>query len=441
MRSVILWAVMRPSRDGLPLGQPSVSCLLAALALAASCKPHFTGPYPCETGYASCVNPEANQCETDVETDGLNCGQCGKVCALGAPCAAGGCGQGAQTIATLSSGGYVRTNATNVFWSDARNIYALPMSAPAGVTPTTVTSNAVMCNNAGSPFAVDDANLYFLAADNSCGSANGTCQGLTQISLSTLTSTLLVPSPSSQSGGVNTNVCGSLAVSAGSVYVLTSQQSGNVATYSIGRASVGVAGQTLSMLGSVPSYNGSFSSPLVVNSTDVLFETQGADGSQVFQLIPVDGGPAATLPLPVNGYGSTAPFVADDANIYVVGGGCPCNNNGNSSTQGPPQGVLARVPLHGGPSAQLAAFSGVVGGVATDGTNVYWSTDTSAWKAPLAGGAATVVAGNLTNGSPGYQCNGCGGGNSVQPTAIAVGSSALYIAIPAPSSALLEVTK
>jgi hypothetical protein len=417
---------MRLPGDWLLVGQASAFRLLATLALAAGCKPHFTGPYPCETGYASCVNPTANQCETSLETDGLHCGQCGKVCDLGAACATGVCGPGAQTIATPSSGSaYVRTNATTVFWSDMNAIYALSMSSPAGTAGTKVVSDGVMCNNMGAPFAVDDANLYYLAAGNGCGSGQGTCPGLTQVSLSTSSSTLLVP----QAGGGNTNLCGALAVNGASVFVLSSQQAGSMATYSVGRAAIGVMGRTLDMLGSAQSYNGSFSSPLVVNSTHVLFETQGPNGSQVLQMIPL------------NSYGNTSPFAADDANVYVAGSGCPCNNDNNSSPQGPPQGVLAKVPLNGGQAVQLTEFSGTVGGLAVDGTNVYWSTDTSAWKIPLAGGASTVVAGNLTNGSPGYQCNGCGNSGSSQPTSLALGSSGLYIAVPAPSAVLLEVTK
>jgi len=429
---------MRLRRDWLRVGQSSDFFLLATLAVAAGCKPHFTGPYPCESGYASCVNPTANQCETDLETDGLHCGHCGKVCDVGAACVAGACGPGAQTIAALTSGSaVVRTNATAVSWSNTSLIYSLPMSAAAGTLPTMVASDA--CSNNGAPFAVDDANLYYLATGSGCDSPMGTCPGLTQVSLSTLTHTLLVPSPQAGGGG-ETGLCGSLAVDATSVYVLGSQQSGNMVTYSVGRARIGVAGQTLEMLGSAKSYNSSSTSPLVVNSTAVLFETQGTNGSQILQMIPVDGGPMTTLPINVNSYGNRLPFVADDASAYLVGSGCPCNNDSNGSYQGPPQGFLAKVPLHGGSSVALATFSGIVGDITMDGTNVYWSTDASAWKFPLAGGAVKVVAGNLTSGTAAYQCNGCGGTPN-QPSAIAVGSSGLYIAVPSPSSVLLEVSK
>jgi hypothetical protein len=254
-----------------------------------------------------------------------------------------------------------------------------------------------------------------------------------------MTPTLLV-SASTTGGGDATNLCGSLAVDATSVYILASQQSGPMTTYTVGRAQIGVAGQKLEMLGSATSYNGSGSTSLAVNSTAVLFETQSQSFSQVLQMIPVGGGPIATLPFNVNSYGYRTPFVADDTNAYMVASGCPCNNDSNGQYRGPPQGVLTKIPLHGGPSVQLATFSGRVGDIAMDATNVYWSTDASAWKIPLAGGAAHPIAGNLTGGTPAFQCNGCSGGGD-QPTALAVGSTGLYIAVPSPSAALLEVSK
>jgi hypothetical protein len=342
-------------------------------------------------------------------------------------------------IAPLTSPpGLVKTNATMVVWSNMNNIYALPMSAAPGTEPPKIALDAIMCNN-GAPFAIDDANLYYLASGSGCGQGSGTCQGLTQVSLSTMTSTLLVASQPN-GGGVQMNLCGSLAVDATFVYVLVSQQNGPMTTYAVDRARIGVAGQTLEMLGSATSYNGS-SSALVVNSTNVLFETQGQNGSQALQMIPLDGSPKTALPINVNGYGNRTPFVADDTNAYFIGSGCPCNNNnGNQPYQGPPEGVLTKVPLHGGPAVPLATFSGQAGDIAMDGTNVYWSTDASAWKIPLGGGVAEVIAGNLTGGTPASQCNGCGGGQN-QSSTVAVGATGLYIALPSPTSALLEVSK
>src|SRR5580658_9105327 len=71
---------------------------------AAACHAKFTGPYQCVPGYASCVQPEQNMCETNTQTDSLHCGGCGNAesapdsaivtpCHLGAPCLDGGCGE------------------------------------------------------------------------------------------------------------------------------------------------------------------------------------------------------------------------------------------------------------------------------------------------------------------------------------------------------------
>ena len=71
--------VMRTRRSGARFGYKcSKRFTLVAFLFAApsSCKGEFTGPYPCETGYASCVYPEQNQCETDITADGANCGTC-----------------------------------------------------------------------------------------------------------------------------------------------------------------------------------------------------------------------------------------------------------------------------------------------------------------------------------------------------------------------------
>ena len=132
------------------------------------------------------------------------------------------------------------------------------------------------------------------------------------------------------------------------------------------------------------------------------------------------------------------------ANLYTVVASCPCNGNNNNNGNGlPPAGQVVKVPLGGGPSTTLARFTGQVGGVDLDATNIYWSTDTAAWSVPRAGGAATPVAGNLAAGSAPYICNNsCGGSGQSATTAIAVGATSLYLAVTAPAdNAVLEVAK
>jgi len=168
----------------------------------------------------------------------------------------------------------------------------------------------------------------------------------------------------------------------------------------------------------------------------------------VIETVPLAGGASTALPIDFNTFGFGFPFVVDDANLYTVIASCPCNNdNGNSNNNNgsgvPPAGRVVKVPLGGGPSTTLATFNGQVGGIDLDATNVYWSTDTAAWRVPRAGGVATPVAGNLAAGAAPYICNNtCGGSGQSANTAIAVGATSLYIAVTAPTDdALLEVAK
>src|ERR1022692_747953 len=87
-------------------GSPRMLAGLAggAVALVLGCRAAFTGPYPCEPDYASCVNPSQNTCETSTATDGLNCGSCGTKCGVGAACLASQCGRSATPLAALSAG-------------------------------------------------------------------------------------------------------------------------------------------------------------------------------------------------------------------------------------------------------------------------------------------------------------------------------------------------
>ena len=150
------------------------------------------------------------------------------------------------------------------------------------------------------------------------------------------------------------------------------------------------------------------------------------------------------LPLNDNTFGPNFPFVVDDTNFYAALAGCPCNNgngNNNQSTGLPPAGRVIAVPLGGGPSKPLATFSGLAGGIGVDGADVYWSSDTNAWKVPRAGGDVTAVAGNLTNGAQGATCNGSCGSGQGTPTELAVGGGGLFISVPSPENALLEVGK
>jgi hypothetical protein len=425
------------------VGTPSPLVAAAALVLALGCRARFEGPYPCEKDFASCVDPSQNLCETNTSSDGLNCGACGTMCDLGAACVASRCGQAAVTVAPLAASDptNIETNASAVFWHGATSIFMLPASAGPGATPTTIAPDFLHCNSTqGAAFGVDDANVYYFSDGSTCGGINN-CGGLVQVSLADKTRTVLV-APTTTG---NSNFCGSFAVGPTAVYLLVSQQQGSSVVYTVFAAQIGVAGQTVQTVATAQSYNNPSTSPLAINSTSLFFETSGANNSPALQVVPLDGGKMTALPLDINTYGFGVPFAVDDANVYAVAGGCPCNGNsgGNQSTGAPPVGRVARISLHGGPSTTLATFSGEVGGVVVDGTDVYWSTDTTAWRVPVAGGAARAVAGNLSNGIAPFKCVGCGGGgNQNQGSAIAVTASGVYVAVTGTNeNAVLEVAK
>lgn len=437
------------------VGRPTGVLVVAALALAPGCKSTFTGPYKCADGYASCVNPSQNACETDTTTDGLHCGGCGATCPVGAPCVDSSCGQAAVRIAVTGSSALVRTNATTLFWSpnnQSNTVFRLPLSAAAGTSGITVVNDGANLGNGRTTFAVDDTNIYYLAGiqggSGSCPPGPG-CVNLAQMPLAGGATTTLIPwsalsallsTAGILAGSGNGSLQASLAVNGSNVFFLVSFQSNNVVTYAVGDAMIGGAGQAGRLLAQTTSNNGFSSGDLVANATVVAFDNWDG-GATWLHVIPADGsgsgsGTMRTIQLPG---GFVGPLAADESNAYVVASGCGCSDN--QSTQGPPPGAVTKVPLAGGPAQMLTRMWGATGAIAVDTTNVYWSTDTTAWKAPIAGGTATPIAGNLGNGVPPYQCNGCGGGSMPQGGSIAVAPSAVYLFAGGTEQAILKVTK
>ena len=425
----------------------------AALAVAAGCKTPFAGPYMCATGYDSCINPAQNSCETDTTTDGLNCGGCGMACAVGAPCLASSCGPAAVRIAQSGSSALVRTNASAVFWSGSNlssTIDSLPLSAAAGATPAVVVNDAVGFGEGRAVFAVDDANLYYLA-NSSCPPVS--CVDLVQASLTGGARTVLVASnalvtlltnagiPAGNGAGGNFRV--SLALSGSFVALLFSQQMNNTTTFAVASAQIGMASQPGQLLAKGSSTNGPQVGDLAASSTTLAFVTWD-NGNPSLRVVPPAGGSLRTL-APGGGFygGGLGPLAIDESSVYTISSGCPCSDD-NQSYSGPPPGIVARYPLDGSAPRTLASFWGSAGGVAIDSTTIYWSTDTAAWKVPLAGGMPVPVAGNLSNGVAAYQCiPGCGnnGGSQSGPTTIAIAPAAVYIAATGTEQAILKVAR
>jgi hypothetical protein len=432
-------------------GTWTIACVLGSLAPA--CRSAFTGPYDCNPGYASCVSPEQNLCETNTLNDALHCGalpvgescaDSGSVteCALGASCVDGGCGGGATQLATFTttSPSNIVVNASGVFWSDMNNVYWLPAS---GGAPMTVSTNLFSCGQAAA-FAVDSTSVYYFSSGFNCG--NMSCSGLVQSPLSGVpqggSPTLLVPAPS----GGNNNLCASsieLSSDGAELYWLAGNQNGG-GTSMLTLGKVAVSGGTPSTVGTVASPNGAGPGRLVVTPTAAIFTVEQTNAPQAFEIFPTSGGSATVLTLPPN-YSSFSQFTADSDSIYTVGSGCPCDNNGSGGNYGgPPTGWVGKIPLDGTAATVLTPFDGEAGDVAVDpgGGYVYWSTDTAAWKVPVTGGSSVAVAGNLTGGVPEMLCSGCGSGYNAPPIAIGIDTSHVYLADHATNvNALLEVPK
>jgi hypothetical protein len=421
----------RPWSDGLIL--PVAAAALGCLGLG--CAPQFLGPYACLDGYASCINPSANECETNLTTDALNCGACGMACGVGAACANSMCGMPAQQLAPLSGltgqQNTLEVNSSAVFWLDNQNgqppaIHSVPIG---GGSPATVAMD-LFCQSPRT-FAVDDANVYYVSAGNGLGGG----PDLVEVPLVGGATTVLA---SSGNGGGS---CPVLAVDQTNLYALTQVAQGGPSVSEL--VEVPIAGGAPTTLATSSTYS---PNALGLTPTDAIVQVTNNSGPASFAAIPLAGG--SPVPLPASGdEGGPFGFVADATNIYSVGSFCPCNGNG-PSYDGPPNGQVVMQPIGGGAQTVLARFTGAASSIAVDSDSVYWSTDTAVWKVPIAGGPALPVAGSLTsmsNGASGagYQCTGCGGGSPASVTTlIAVDATSIYIADFAPDvDAILKVPK
>ncbi len=402
--------------------------------VATSCAKNFDGPYDCLPGYASCVNPRENLCETELDDDGLNCGSCGNVCPLGAACSGSACGAAATTLTTIPALGGSQDSQITIAGGSLflaangeNGIGSIPTNG--GTLVPLVQNDAQICGPGS--FAVDTDHLYYWS-----NGFNGGDGGLTQLSLTDSSRTVLVPNANSKSS--SNNGCGAVAVDASNVYWLSSEQNcgGNCAAT---LSEIPKGGGTQTTLGTVQTGN----DRLVINSSSAIFQLSESNGPERFEVLPLDGSASSQIAVTVNTEGSSA-FAADDANIYVLGSGCGCCNCSDNSNQDnhPPTGTIAKIPLDGGPQTILAQFSGESGAIALGANDVYWSTDTAVWKVPIAGGPAVPVAGNLTAGTPAFTCTGaCGSGSNGAPNALAVDATSVYVADTNGSvNALLKVS-
>jgi hypothetical protein len=383
------------------------------------CKSEFTGPYPCQTGYASCINPQDNQCETELLTDATHCGDCSKACAIGAVCVDGHCKQAAEKLIDLSSspasGPFAQLSGDYVYYSVINGGSIYRASKNAGGAIETVASNVQSCGTV-IPFAADANAIYYWTYNyqTSCTGGN-TCNAA---GIATTTDSLAT--------SVNWPVAQDAASQCPFAFTVTSSS-----VYFLGSLNNGLT------LDSAP-FNGSSINPIAIPSTQgwnaglcglwvddkrALFIGSSNGRANLFQVILGSGKTTEfSSALDNQPFGISA-FAADNNYVYVASSGCSCDNYDFAVL---PTGTITRFTWDGTLSAEIARFSGFISSLTIDGDFVYWATDTTVWKVPKAGGTAAQLAGNLTNGATPQLCSGC----SVETNSnlsIAVDGTSVYV--------------
>jgi len=422
-------------RRGRRLSRVRFAAAGICLLVLGACKAEFSGPYACETGYASCVSPERNQCETEITTDAAHCGVCGNACAIGAVCLNSVCSGGAVKLASIQNGSVqnIAVNSTGVYWatSSDNQITTVPL---AGGPTATVANGATGCGNSGLPFALDDNNLYYWSNSLPCTGGGCTTSGLADWAIPGGA----VSSVASNSQTANTGCLFAMAIDATHVYWLSSQGS-NMALMSAART--GAAVSTLSTIVG----GGSVSNALVVTRSEAFF-VSSQNGPAALRSVNLSNPTPAptTISTPVNGqsFGMSV-FAANDNFLFVSSSGCPCNNDQANNNGVLPTGRIDRFALDGSGGTNLAEFTGVVNAVVLDASFVYWATDSTIWKVPIAGGVAKRIAGNLADGATPFQCDGsCYIPSNGSAVSIAVDAKNVYIADVSPGvEAILRVSK
>lgn len=410
------------------------------MALCA-CKAEFSGPYPCETGYASCVNPGDNQCETDITADAAHCGVCGNACDVGAMCLDSVCSAGAVKLASLQSGTVpsIAVNSMGLYWgSPGDNQITTLALAVAGATPTPAATGVATCGE-GLPFGLDDNNLYYWSNSIPCTGGGCTTSGLADTAIPGGA----VSSVVSGAQVANVGCPSAMAIDGSRVYWLSSQ-SGNTMLMSATRT-----GGTVSTLSTIVG-GGSVGDALVVTRSQALFVSSQNGPAELDSVNLTNPTPAPTIiSTQINGqsYGMSI-FAANDNYLFLSSSGCPCNNNQSNNNQSNNSGMLPiaridRFAPDGSGGTNLAQFTGVVNAMTLDASFVYLATDTTVWKVPIAGGVATRIAGNLTDGAIPFQCDGsCSLPSKSAALSIAVDAKNLYIADVSPGvDAIFKVSK
>ncbi|HEY2511616.1 MAG TPA: hypothetical protein VGI39_12195 [Polyangiaceae bacterium] len=402
---------------------PPIAAIGFVTALSASilpgCESTFEGPYPCKSGFASCTTPDA--CETSIDWDGANCGACGRACATGAACASGVCGPAPMVLASTGSGAglnggpvTVASNGTAVIWSTNQGeIETVPVS---GGSPTTLFScngGQGGCNASGQALAIDSSAVYFSFQNNQA--PGSPVEGIYSLPIAGGGT----PSPIA-TFSTTSNVISWIGVERGSVYFVESNGGGSSGQL----LSVPLSGGSPSPIGVV----GSGSNQLALGPSGVYFISCNNNGPCALQGIPLAGGSPLSFPSPSNGGGGQA-VATDASSVYVLNANVCCSCSGSESNNNT---SVVKYPAAGGPPElvlQTTLTLESVQAAVVDSSSVYWVTYSAAWKAPLSGGEASPIAGNLTGGQVLPSSSPCNGGSGIGTSnAIALDATNVYIA-------------
>jgi hypothetical protein len=384
----------------------------AAVVALAGCSKDFSGPYPCNPGFASCTT--GNSCETDLTSDPRNCGGCNTMCPVGAVCTpvassssgamatTGTCSAAPLTLSTDVANGAFAINSSYAFFQPGAS--GVGQSTIVGVSKQGGTDFPVVTQNVQggtNVLAADDANVYYLSQNMMAGPV---CAPIAASPAGPLdagaSSSRVVGQPSGQC-----NIPSSMVL-VGSTLFLGVPNNGSALDVS-----------------SVPTSGGPISPVASFGNVNAF----AVDSSNVYAIVTPNG-PCEIDSAPSAAGGSASTFISGNA-LNSVGGGCPWaiatdgtnvywggnySRNRNSDSNGGDQVCVLYV---GGTSAGTPAptlRSSVVANesplkMVTDGTNVYLLTNDSLWRFPPDTGATPVrIAGNL-----GLMTNCGGGGNGI----------------------------
>jgi hypothetical protein len=403
------------------------------IGLAPGCDKEFSGPYPCNAGYASCTTPD--QCETNVTADPQHCGSCGVACPMGALCANSACTPPPPTLSTNVTASVLVLNSTDLFYWPLMNggtIVGLPKSG--GSEFPVPTPN--LWQQGSAPFAVDDASLYYLGQNNSgpgpgsvvvdavpAGSANGGAPQPTVVATFPMTNKM-----QSFTGSLS-----AMLLFNGSLFVGVNMTTGGPNSELV-VARVPTSGGSVAPVTTFANPN---SAGFTVDATNVYAVSNGCELDRA----PVTGGNPSSL-VSTQNVGCPSSIASDGARLYWASNITQYSNDTNGGSRQQCVVTVSSVPIAGGTPTTVAQFSAdeLPLRVAVDGPNVYLATDESVWKVPVSGGTPSRIAGslqvNLNSGGPtrnGNQSGGCSntggsyGSNSV--LALALDKASLYLAV------------